>query len=460
MPILCDIPRVLARENDRRRISVVHGRDLGLVPKISSGEPDIANMNILFVHNNFPAQFRFLAEVMSRRGDQCAAIASHTGQIIQGVPLARWRARRGSTQGIFDPATRAEADLIRGYAAAECAMALKNQGFTPDLIIGHPGWGETLLLREIFKEARQILYGEYYYRSTGADSGFDPEFDAFDIAGGFRVHAKNATLALAYVDADRIVCPTEFQASLLPSLFRSRVAVIHEGVDTKHVDQNAAAQFKLAGGRVLDRSTPVITFINRRFEPQRGFHIFMRALPKVLAAIPNVEVLLIGSDDPDVYGVRAPAGTTWKQLLLAEVNDRIDAGRVHFTGHLPHDQMLAALSISTAHVYYTYPFVLSWSLLEAMACKCLIVASDTAPVRDVIENGQNGLLLDFFDVDGLSDALIRACGDSSALLPLRRAARDTVVARFDRDRVCRPAWLELIKNLLGSEERAITPHEG
>jgi glycosyltransferase involved in cell wall biosynthesis len=416
-------------------------------------------MNILFVHSNFPAQFRFLAEVMSKRGDRCVAIASHTGQPIQGVPLARWRARRGSTEGIFDPATRAEADLIRGYAAAECAMALKQQGFTPDLIIGHPGWGETLLLREIFKEARQILYGEFYYRSTGADSGFDPEFDAFDVARGFRVQAKNATLALAYVDAERIVCPTAFQASLLPSLFRSRASVVHEGVDTKHVDHNAAAQFALTGGRVLDRSTPVITFINRRFEPQRGFHIFMRALPKVLVTIPDVEVLLIGSDDPDVYGVRAPAGTTWKQRFLDEVKDRVDERRIHFTGHLPHDRMLAALSISTAHVYYTYPFVLSWSLLEAMACKCLVVASDTAPVRDAIENGANGLLLDFFDVDGLSDALIRACRNPEAFLPLRQAARDTVVARFDRDRVCRPAWLDLVKNVLGGEERGLTPHE-
>ena len=406
-------------------------------------------MNVLFVHNNFPAHFRFLAETLSAQGHRCVAIASHTGRGVQGVTLARWQARRGSTPGLFDPATRAEADLIRGYAAAESAVALKQQGFVPDLVIGHPGWGETLFLRDIFPGARQILHGEFYYRATGADSGFDPEFDAPEIHKGFRVHAKNATLALAYLDADRIVCPTEFQASLLPSLLRPRATVIHEGVDTGRIDRKAGAVFTLGNARVLDRSTPVITFINRRFEPLRGFHIFMRALPKVLAAIANVHVLLIGADDADVYGVRPIGGGTWKQRLLEEMKGRLDARRVHFTGSVDHDRMLSALSISTAHVYYTYPFVLSWSFLEAMACRCFIVASDTAPVRDAIRNGENGLLLDFFDVDALAEALIRACREPEAFVPLRDAARDTVVARYDRDRICRPAWLDLVKSVAG-----------
>src|SRR5262249_42122858 len=146
-------------------------------------------MNVLFVHNNFPAQFRFLAETLATQGHRCVAIASQTGRPVQGVALARWQARRGSTPGLFEPATRAEADIIRGYAAAESAVALKKQGFVPDLIVGHPGWGETLFLHDIFPGARQILHGEFYYRATGADSGFDPEFDAPDIGKGFRVHA-------------------------------------------------------------------------------------------------------------------------------------------------------------------------------------------------------------------------------------------------------------------------------
>jgi glycosyltransferase involved in cell wall biosynthesis len=406
-------------------------------------------MNVLFVHTNFPAQFKFLAESLTARGARCAAIASNTGQPVDKVSLVRWKAKRGSAKDIFDPATRAEADMIRGAAAAEAAISLKNQGFVPDLIVGHPGWGETLFLRQIFPAAKQILYGEFYYRATGADVGFDPEFAIPGLAEVFRVHAKNATMTLALLDAEAIVCPTTFQASLFPEAFGPRIAVIHEGVDTAHIDRIADARFKLTNGRVLDRSRPVITFINRRFEPQRGYHIFMRALPAVLAAVPNAEVLLIGSDDPDVYGFRAPAGTTWKRVLLNEVKDRLDMKRVHFTGHLPHEQMLAALSLSAAHVYYTYPFVLSWSLLEAMACRALVIASDTAPLRDAVENGKNGILLDFFDVNALAEALVQACREPARFAPLREAARETIVARFDRDRLCRPAWLELVQRMAG-----------
>jgi len=400
--------------------------------------------DVLFVHNNFPGQFGFLAEALTAQGTRCAAIASAIGQKLPGIPVMRGRARRGSTKGIFSPATRAEADLIRAYAAAECALALKQQGLDPDLIIGHPGWGETLLMREIFPRATQILHGEYYYRSTGGDVGFDPEFGPLKIEDAFRVHAKNATMALAYAEADRIVCPTPFQASRFPAVFQPRIEVIHEGINTQRVKRDPNATLRLTNGRVLDQSRPVITFINRRFEPLRGFHVFLRALPRVLTQVPAAEVVLIGADEPGGYGLAAPQGTTWKQHMLEELGNRLDPNRVHFTGRLPYDQILAALSVSAAHVYYTYPFVLSWSLLEAMASECLVIGSDTAPVQDAIENGVNGLLFDFFDIDALSDALIRACHSPEIYSPLRRSARETVLARFDRDRLCRPAWLRLI----------------
>lgn len=403
--------------------------------------------DVLFVHNNFPGQFGFLAETLTAQGHRCVAIASPTGRDLPGVPVARWRAKQGSTAGIFDPATRAEADLIRASAAGESALSLKQQGFDPDLIIGHPGWGETLFMREVFPGAKQILHGEYYYRSSGGDVGFDPEFGRVTPKDAFRIHAKNATMALAYAEADKIICPTAFQASRFPDLFRSRIGIIHEGIDTTRIKPDAAATLRLTNGRILDRSKPVVTFINRRFEPLRGFHIFMRALPKVLAEVPDAEVVLIGADESGGYGPAAPSGMTWKKVMLAEVGERLDLRRVHFMGRLPHEQMLAALSISAAHVYYTYPFVLSWSLLEAMASECLIIGSDTGPVRDAVENGQNGMLLDFFDVEALSAALIHACRDPEGLLPLRRAARETVLRHFDRDRVCRPAWLQAIRDV-------------
>jgi len=402
----------------------------------------------LFVHNNFPGQFGFIAEALRSRGVQCVAIGSPTARQLPGIPLLQWRPTRGSTDGIFVPATRAEADFIRGRAAAECALALKDHGFEPDLIIGHPGWGETLFLREIFPGARQIIHGEFYYRTQGADVDFDPEFGLPSMDERFRIHAKNATMALAYSEADRIVCPTPFQASTLPEVFQARVRLIHEGVDTDHIRPKPDARLILADGRVLDRSVPVITFINRHLEPLRGFHTFVRALPKVLAQVPEAQVVVIGSGEPGGYGALPPEGTTRKRHFLSEVAEALDLRRVHFTGRLPHDQMLAALCISAAHVYYTYPFVLSWSLLEAMACECLIIGSDTAPVRDAVRHEENGLLLDFFDVGALTQALVKACQEPQTFQGLRRAARKTVLERFDRSRLCQPAWLHLVDEVM------------
>jgi glycosyltransferase involved in cell wall biosynthesis len=413
--------------------------------------------NLLFVHNNFPAQFGFLAQAMAARGHACRAIASPTGRELPGIPLLKWTSPRGSTPGIFGPATRAEADLIRGRAAADCAVALRDSGWLPDVIVGHPGWGETVFLQEVFPDARQVLYAEFYYRSKGGDVGFDPEFGDLPLDERFRVHAKNATMAMALAEAHRIVSPTPFQASMLPRAFRSRTAIIHEGIDTDRVRPNPEGRISVAG-RVLDRSKPVITFINRRFEPLRGYHIFMRALPKVLTEVPDAEILLIGSDQGRGYGQPAPSGTTWKARLLDEVKGRLDPDRVHFTGALPYDHMLAALSVSRAHVYYTYPFVLSWSLLEAMASECLIVGSDTPPLRDVIRPGRNGLLLDFFDHDRLADALIEACRAPHAYEALRKAARDTVLEHFDR-RQCLAAWIALLEEVCAGAE-ALPPGSG
>jgi glycosyltransferase involved in cell wall biosynthesis len=397
--------------------------------------------DVLFVHNNFPAQFGFIAEALKARGLRCAVVGSESAKSAD-FPVRRWGLKRGTTPNIFPLAIRAEADLMRGRAAAESAMALRKQGFDPELIIGHPGWGETLLLRDVFPRARTILHGEFFYRPTGADVGFDPEFGEPSQDERFRVYAKNMGLALAYAEADAIVCPTPFQASVLPQGLRRNVRIIHEGVDIDAAKPNPSAVFRLDGGRTLDRSRPVISFINRNFEPLRGFHVFMRALPRLLAEVPEAEVVLIGSAGRG-YGGEVDKGS-WKEMMLAEVGPRLDLGRVHFVGRVPYDRMLAALSVSAAHVYYTYPFVLSWSLLDAMASECLIVASDTAPVRDVIRGGENGLMLDFFDPEALSAALIRACREPEAFAPLRKAARETVVTHYDRKRVCLPAWLELI----------------
>ena len=403
---------------------------------------------VLFVHNNFPGQFGAVSEMLAAQGAVTRAIGSPTARDVPPTVVERWKLERGSTPGILDLATRVEADLHRGQVAARAAIRLKAEGFTPDLIIAHPGWGETVFLKEVFPQARQILHSEFFYRSQGADAGFDPQFASTNPEAGFRIHAKNAAMALAYVEADRLVSPTPFQASLLPPILRDRCSVIHEGVDTAAIKPKPEASIRFGNGRVLDRSTPVITLVNRTLEPLRGFNVLMQALPKVMQAVPNARVVIVGRDGRNGYGPQAPEGKTWKEVMLERLAGQIDRSRLHFPGRLDHRVMLDVLALSSAHVYYTNPFVLSWSMIEAMSLGCNIIASDTAPVRDALEDGFSGTLLDFFDVEALSDALIRACLDPAASEPLRAAARETAVQRYDKATVCLPAWAKMIDEVM------------
>lgn len=404
------------------------------------------NRNVLIVHQNFPGQFGLLAQALVDRGDRVVGIGGSTSRQLDGIPLVRWRHGRGSTPNIFRQAVRAEADLIRGEAGLKAALALREQGFSPDLIIGHPAWGETVHLRAVWPDVPQLLFGELNYRAKGGDTDFDLEFDNVPIADEMRIHAKNAVQTLALTDAARIVCPTRFQAASFPDLFQPIIEIVHEGVDTERAKKRTAV-LELPNGRRLDGSTPVITFINRRFERLRGFHIFMRALPDFLAACPEAQVVLIGEEQGVSYGAPLPDGREWKDHMLAEVGDRLDLDRVHFLGRVEHGRMIDALSLSWGHVYYTYPFVLSWSLLEAMSCECLIIGSDTAPVREVVEDGANGVLNDFFDVPALTAAMVRAVREPEAFTAMRKAARATVVPRYDSRLTGVPAWLRLIDEL-------------
>lgn len=409
--------------------------------------------DILFVHNTFPGRFEFIARPLLERGHRLAAIAGHGQAGFAGLEFRRYSVAKSSTPGIYPLATRPEADVLRGRAAAEQAVRLRESGFDPQLIIGHPGWGETLFMREVFPRARQVLQGEFYYRARGADMGFDPEFDRPSLDTDCRVHAKNMGATLAMMDADAVVCPTPFQASLHPAALQPLMRIIHEGVDVERAKPRPDAKLQMSDGRVLDRSTPVITFVNRRFEPMRGFHIMMRALPAFLRAVPEAQVLMIGADERGGYGPAAPEGRTWGLVFTEEQGEAIDRSRVHFVGPLGYDVMATALSIGRAHVHFTYPFVLSWSLIDAMACEALILGSDTAPVRDAIEDGVNGRLLDFFDPEGLARAMVEAVEEPERFEPMRAAARATVLERYDQKTHCLPEWLALIDETLAKGPR-------
>jgi glycosyltransferase involved in cell wall biosynthesis len=399
----------------------------------------------LFIHNGNPGRFAFIGRALLERGWRCRLINGPGGRDIPGMETLRWRSPAGDTPEGRGPKARMARDLAWGGAAAHAARMLRETGFSPDVIIGHPGWGEMLFLHHIFPKARQIQIAEFFYHAENADVGFDPEFSPppTTLENALSTEAKNLGLAASYVHADWLVAPTAYQASLLPAGLQTQVRIIHEGVDTS-IARRRPARLGLANGLVLTGQQPVITFINRNFEPLRGVHIFMRALPTVMKTIPDAQVLMIGADSRDCYGPVAPSGTTWLQHIRAELGGQLDYSRIHFPGQVGYQQLLDVLSLSTAHVYLTYPFVLSWSLLDAMACEALIIGSDTAPVRDLIRNRENGLLVDFFDTKGLSQTLTEVCRQPEAYSYLRDAARDTVVRGYDRNKVCLPNWLALI----------------
>jgi len=399
---------------------------------------------VLFVHNNFPAQFRDLAETLVARGVPCAAIGQGVAPGMAGVPIGRYALDRGTAPEIFNLAVRAEADLIRGAAALRIAKTLKDRGLDPAVIVGHPGWGETVFLEEAWPEAKQVMFAEFFYRGRGLDIDFDEEFSQVTEEAILRGKAKNAVMSLALTDADAIVAPTEFQASVLPPIFQPLVRVIHEGVDTEAIRPGPAQPFVLPDGREIAPGTPTITYVNNHMEPMRGIHIFARALPRLMAEVPDAQVLVFGWENPRPYGGRPPEGRTWREIAFDGL--AVDPSRLHLLGKRPHADLLAAMRLSTAHVYLTYPFVLSWSLVEAMAAGCYVIGSDTAPLRDAIEDGVNGRLVPFFEVDGLSEAMIQACRDPQATAPLRAAARATAEAKFSR-RDGRAAWLGLLREM-------------
>ena len=404
-------------------------------------------MKILFVHQNFPGQFLHLAPALAARGHDCRVLTDAGNTRASPVPVWRYR----HTAEKVDPAaTRLGRNYTtmsdRGVTVARAALQLRErEGYVPDVIFGHSGWGETLFLKEVWPEAKLLIYAEFYYRGRGADVGFDrefgqPTFDQVMIAQG-----RTAHLGQALAHADRGISPTFWQASTYPPALRSMIEVVFDGVDTDALAPDPAAALTLPDGRVLRAGDEVLTFVNRNLEPYRGYHIFMRALPQVLAARPGAQVVIIGGDEVS-YGA-APKEGRWKDIFLDEVKDRLDLSRVHFLGRVPYAQFVSALQVSRVHAYLTYPFVLSWSMMEAMAAGCLVVGAKVPPVEEVLREGHNGRLVDFFDVEGWSRVLTGCLADPAKDDRLRAQARRTVQERYDLTRVCLPKMVALVEGL-------------
>lgn len=402
-------------------------------------------MNVLFVHNNFPAQFAQLARFLQQQSAvQVAAVGARTSRSIDGVKLLKYALSNVDVSQSHPFARRFDMECHRAEQVLYNLTALKSSGFVPDVILAHPGWGEALPIRTVFPKARLIIYCEFFYGSSDRDVGFDPEFPMMGMDGHVGLQLKNAATLLALSECDVGIAPTHWQRSTFPELFHDKISVLHEGIDTARARPAPGASFRLPSGQLLTAKDDVVTFAARNLEPLRGYHIFMRALPRILAERPNAHALIIGGDGTS-YGASPPAGTTWKSLFMSEISERIDPKRLSFVGHLAYQEYLRALQISSAHVYLTYPFVLSWQLLEAMSVGCLVIGSDTAPVREVL-NERNGIRVPFFDIEGLAERVVDALANRVRFSDLRAAARQTILDRYDLAQSCLPA----LSNFIGA----------
>ena len=410
-------------------------------------------MRILFIHQNFPAQFKHLAPALAKDpNNQVVAMTMRPNQpkVWQGVNLVSYGAKRGSTANIHPWVVDIESKVIRGEAAFYAALALKKSGFTPDVIIAHCGWGESLFVKDVWPQAKLAIYSEFYYHAKGADVGFDPEFPS-TLIEECRIRVKNTNNLLHFEVADAGLSPTYWQASTFPQAFRGKITVIHDGIDTQAIAPNAQVSMRFEqpqGAVTLTKQDQVITFVARNLEPYRGYHIFMRALPQILQDNPQAKVLIIGGDGVS-YGKEAPNGQTWKNIFLDEIKDKLDMSRVFFLGQVPYPQFIALLQLSRVHIYLTYPYVLSWSLLEAMSAACTIVASNTPPLKEAIIDGQTGRLVDFFDGVALAKVVNELLNDTDQAEYLSKNARVFAQQHYDLQTVCLPrqlAWVEGLVN--------------
>jgi glycosyltransferase involved in cell wall biosynthesis len=375
-------------------------------------------MRILFIHQNFPGQFRRIAHLWSQQpGWEVIGMGRKTAPGMESIRWIPYDLHRQGLKNQHPYLRQMETAVLHGQAVARQLMQLKQKGWVPDVIFAHPGWGETLYAKDVFPNTRLVHFCEWFYGTPNSDTNFDPEFPtSFDGLAKLRTWNALHTLNLEHCDVG--VSPTEWQRSRHPGAYLGKIHLAHEGIDTDLLTPVEQTQLTLPSGHRVRKGDPVITYVARNLEPYRGFHNFMRALEKVQQAHPTCQTIIVGGDDVS-YGGQPKDARNWREKMLAEV--KLDPQRTHFLGKLRYD---------AAHIYLTYPFVLSWSMLEAMGSGCLLIGSRTGPVQEVIEDGVNGLLVDFFDTGAMADRIVESLERRTALQPLRNAARQTVIDRY------------------------------
>lgn len=406
-------------------------------------------MNILFVHQAFPGQYVHICKQLL---EQSTNTVVSVGMRKSSIPKTKgyhhyiYQPKRGNGKDTHPLIVDAETKAIRAEACANLCQQLKQKGFTPDIICGHPGWGELLFLPFIWPNTPILMYQEFCYNVNGFDCAFDAELqpDDNDWLNSGRIHFKNANTLLNLDHATWNVSPTAFQKSSYPQRFHHRFSVIHDGISNqarpaKHVERLA---FEIDDNLSITNADPLITFVNRHIEPYRGCHSFIRAIPRIQELQPEARIVIVGERQGVSYGKACDDGE-WCDRFLAEIEGQYDPSRVHFVGRINYDRFLTLLQLSKVHVYLTYPFVLSWSLLEAMSIGCAVVGSATAPVMEVLQHNHNGLLVDFFSPQAIAEQVNRLLEDRPLAQKLGQQAHRDAVEHYSLER-CLPRQLNLI----------------
>lgn len=400
-------------------------------------------MNILFLHNNFPAQYRWLAPTMAADKNNKVVFGSiHQRAKFPNVINVHYEPARKPAENIHHYLHGYESSVLTGQAAFRMGLGLREKGFIPDVICAHAGWGPGHFMKEVFPEAKLLGYFEWYYNAKGADFDFFPDVEhSFDDLCRLRI--KNCSLLTDLMACDWGTAPTMWQWSQIPKEIReNKINILHDGINTQYMIPEKGKKLVIKG-LDLSHAKEIVTFVGRGMEPYRGFMQFMEMASILQQERPNIHIVVVGSERV-VYGRSLQDGKSYKQKALNDFT--FDLKRIHFTGSIPYGDLRTVLQASDAHVYLTAPFVLSWSMLEAMSAGCLVIGSDTAPVREVIQNGVNGFLVDFFSPVNFAQKVSECLDHKSDMEAIRIQARKTILSHFKYED-CLEQHIQLIQNL-------------
>jgi glycosyltransferase involved in cell wall biosynthesis len=397
-------------------------------------------MRLLCVHQNFPGQFRDLAPALVARGHEVKAISNSHRASDERIEICRYDLPKPERDGIHKLTAEVDEWIRRSELVAQQAEQLRQRGWAPDVMLAHPGWGESLLLRDVFPSTPLVLWPELWLKPE--HMGVAP--DQLGLEQKHYLRCKNGLLDAALAEAQAAVVPTAYQASCFPQRWQGLIELIHEGVPEQLFSLTRLDSLTLSETVTLAAGVPVVTFISRNLEPMRGFPTFMQALPRLQQLNPAVHVVIVGGDEVS-YSAAPGEGQSWKQVLLDELNGQLDHSRIHWFGRIPHEELIKLYRRSNLHVYLSGAFVLSWSLTEVLACGTPVLAHANPMVNELIKPGVNGALYQGPPA-GLGQAMAELLENKAQLTRWGEACRTALEPTF-RQEQCMEKLEKLLQGL-------------